>query len=187
MASGTRSTLRPWTTRPSVRVCARTAPGEPPPRYARLRGDSRPPRRRRSLQLADLPSVGRLRRGGLPRLCERPRRTGRATRCGGRVLHAAWLHGAGWRRDETRNPQLRIDDPEHLGQLLNAIFVVAAGVLVYLMARVLWPGRPVLWFAAVGFFAFFPTVVKTGAMFHLEPVVDASHGRRASRARALGP
>jgi 4-amino-4-deoxy-L-arabinose transferase-like glycosyltransferase len=65
---------------------------------------------------------------------------------------------------------LGVDDPEHLGQLLNAIFVVSAGVLVYLLARILWPARPVLWFAAVGFFAFFPTVLKTGAMFHPEPL-----------------
>ena len=66
--------------------------------------------------------------------------------------------------------RLGLDDPEHMGQLLNALFVVASGALVYLLARVLWPGRPVLWFAAVGFFAFFPTVLKTGAMFHPEPL-----------------
>jgi 4-amino-4-deoxy-L-arabinose transferase-like glycosyltransferase len=65
---------------------------------------------------------------------------------------------------------LGLDEPERLGQLLNAIVIVVTGVLVYLLARILWPRRPLLWLAAVGFYAFFPVVLKAGAMFHPEPL-----------------
>ena len=65
---------------------------------------------------------------------------------------------------------LGLDEPERMAQVFNAIVLVASGVLVYLLARVLWPARPVVWIAAVGFFAFFPAVVKSGAMFHPEPL-----------------
>jgi len=65
---------------------------------------------------------------------------------------------------------LDVHDPDHLGQLVNAAAVVGTAVLVLLLARTLWPARPVTWLAAVGFFAFFPTVLKTGAMFHPEPL-----------------
>jgi hypothetical protein len=66
--------------------------------------------------------------------------------------------------------RLGLDEPEHLAQLLNGLAVVGSGILVYVLARVLWPARPVAWLAAVGFFAFFPAVVKSGAMFHPEPL-----------------
>jgi Dolichyl-phosphate-mannose-protein mannosyltransferase len=65
---------------------------------------------------------------------------------------------------------LGLDEPEHLAQVFNAFAVVASGVLVYALARILWPTRPLSWLAAVGFFAFFPAVVKSGAMFHPEPL-----------------
>ena len=65
---------------------------------------------------------------------------------------------------------LGLDEPEHVAQVLNALAVVASGVLVYALARILWPARPLSWVAAVGFFAFFPAVVKSGAMFHPEPL-----------------
>jgi hypothetical protein len=65
---------------------------------------------------------------------------------------------------------LDLHDPDHLGQLVNAIAVVGTGVIVLLLARLLWPACPVIWVAAVGFFAFLPTVLKTGAMFHPEPL-----------------
>ena len=65
---------------------------------------------------------------------------------------------------------LGLDEPERLGQLFNALAIAATGVLVFVLARILWPRRPVTWLAAVGFYAFFPTVVKTGAMFHPEPL-----------------
>ncbi len=65
---------------------------------------------------------------------------------------------------------LDLREPEHLGQLVSALAVVATGVIVLLLARVLWPARPALWVASVGFFAFLPTVAKAGAMFHPEPL-----------------
>lgn len=65
---------------------------------------------------------------------------------------------------------LDLHDPDHLGQLLNAIAVAGTGVLVLLLARTLWPARPVAWIASVGFFAFCPVVLKAGAMFHPEPL-----------------
>jgi len=65
---------------------------------------------------------------------------------------------------------LDMHDPDHLGQLVNALAVTIGGLLVLLLGRILWPSRPVLWVAAVGFFAFFPVVLKAGAMFHPEPL-----------------
>lgn len=63
---------------------------------------------------------------------------------------------------------LGLRDPEHLGQLVSALAVIATGVIVLLLARLLWPARPLLWLAAVGFFAFLPVVLRSGAMFHPE-------------------
>jgi len=65
---------------------------------------------------------------------------------------------------------LDLHDPDHLGQLVNAVAVLVTGVIVLLLARTLWPARPVIWLAAVGFFAFSPVVLKAGAMFHPEPL-----------------
>ena len=65
---------------------------------------------------------------------------------------------------------LDLREPEHLGQLVSALAVVATGVILLLLARLLWPARPALWVASVGFFAFLPTVAKAGAMFHPEPL-----------------
>lgn len=65
---------------------------------------------------------------------------------------------------------LDMRDPDHLGQLVAAVSVVATGVVVFLLARTLWPRRPVVWLASVGFYSFFPIVLKTGAMFHPEPL-----------------
>jgi hypothetical protein len=65
---------------------------------------------------------------------------------------------------------LGLTDPGDLGQLVSAVSVLVTGIIVLLLARLLWPGRPVVWLAATGFFAFLPTVLKTGAMFHPEPL-----------------
>jgi 4-amino-4-deoxy-L-arabinose transferase-like glycosyltransferase len=65
---------------------------------------------------------------------------------------------------------LALDDAGHPGQLVSALSVVGTAVIVLLLARVLWPSRPLLWLAATAFFAFLPTVVKAGAMFHPEPL-----------------
>ena len=48
--------------------------------------------------------------------------------------------------------------------------VIGTGVIVLLLARTLWPRRPLVWLAATAFFAFLPTVLKAGAMFHPEPL-----------------
>jgi len=66
--------------------------------------------------------------------------------------------------------ELRLRDPDRLGQLVSAAAVIGTGLIVLMLARTLWPARPLLWLAAVGFFAFLPSVVKTGAMFHPEPL-----------------
>ena len=39
---------------------------------------------------------------------------------------------------------LDLRDPDHFGQLVNALAAVGTGVLVLLLARTLWPARPVL-------------------------------------------
>jgi hypothetical protein len=65
---------------------------------------------------------------------------------------------------------LDLEEPDRLGQLVSAFSVLATGLLVFLLARTLWPTRPLLWLAAVGFYSFFPTAVKTGAMYHPEPL-----------------
>ena len=49
---------------------------------------------------------------------------------------------------------LGVTEPEHLGQLVNALAVVLTGIVVLVLARVMWPARPRLWLAAVGFYAF---------------------------------
>lgn len=49
---------------------------------------------------------------------------------------------------------------------LNALFAVGAALLVLLVARELWPGRPVLQLGAFGFAALFPDVAKAAAMYN---------------------
>jgi 4-amino-4-deoxy-L-arabinose transferase-like glycosyltransferase len=66
--------------------------------------------------------------------------------------------------------RLELEDPGHPGQVVNAVAVIGTSVLVLLLARTLWPSRPVVWLAATAFFAFLPAVVKAGAMFHPEPL-----------------
>ena len=65
---------------------------------------------------------------------------------------------------------LDLDDPERLAQLIGALAIVGSAVIVLVLARIMWRSRPVAWLAAVGFFAFLPIVLKTGAMFHPEPL-----------------
>ncbi len=61
-------------------------------------------------------------------------------------------------------------DPHKLGQLLNWLVLVATAVVVWLLARELFPGRPWLHVCALGFFCFLPVVLRVGAMFHPEPL-----------------
>ena len=65
---------------------------------------------------------------------------------------------------------LGMDTPEQLAQLLNAACVVGAGVLVLVLAHLLLPGRPLARWSALAFFASCPIVLKTGAMFHPQPL-----------------
>jgi hypothetical protein len=60
--------------------------------------------------------------------------------------------------------------PEHLAQVVNALCLVATGVLVLVLGRVLLPGRPLVRWSALAFFACSPVVLKTGAMFHPQPL-----------------
>ncbi len=65
---------------------------------------------------------------------------------------------------------LGMDTPEQLAQLLNAFCVVGSGVLVLVLARLLLPGRPLARWSALAFFVCSPVVLKTGAMFHPQPL-----------------
>ena len=65
---------------------------------------------------------------------------------------------------------LGMDTPEQLAQLLNAFCVVGSGVLVLVLARLLLPGRPLAHWSALAFFICSPVVLKTGAMFHPQPL-----------------
>lgn len=64
--------------------------------------------------------------------------------------------------------QFGMGHAERLGQQLNVLFVLATAFLVLVTARLLFPRRPVVWAAAVGFFAFLPVVTKVEAMFQPE-------------------
>jgi hypothetical protein len=61
---------------------------------------------------------------------------------------------------------LGLDEPEHLVQLLNALLAVATALLLVVLARLLFPGRRLLRWTALGFFVACPLVLKTAAMFH---------------------
>ena len=66
--------------------------------------------------------------------------------------------------------QLGLGEPRRLALLVNAAVSLATAVLVLALARLLWPGRPLLHVAALGFFALVPVLAKTTAMFHPEPL-----------------
>lgn len=65
---------------------------------------------------------------------------------------------------------LDMHEPERVAQLLNGAFALGAGFLVLALARLLFPGRPVVRWAALGFFVCCPVVLKTVAMFHPQPL-----------------
>jgi hypothetical protein len=65
---------------------------------------------------------------------------------------------------------LDMDEPERIAQLLNAAFALGAGFLVLALSRLLFPGRPVIRWAALAFFVCCPVVLKTVAMFHPQPL-----------------
>jgi hypothetical protein len=65
---------------------------------------------------------------------------------------------------------LGLADRADLAQLLDGAFAVGSAVLLALLCGVLFPGRPWLRVAAVAVFVACPTVLKTGAMFHPQPL-----------------
>jgi hypothetical protein len=63
-----------------------------------------------------------------------------------------------------------LDEPERGAQLMNAALMVGAGLLVLSLGRLLFPGRPLVRWAALAFFLCCPVVLKTAAMFHPQPL-----------------
>lgn len=61
-------------------------------------------------------------------------------------------------------------DPHKLGQVLNWLVLVVTAVVLWALARELFPGRTWLQLSALGFFCFLPVVLRVGAMFHPEPL-----------------
>ncbi len=61
-------------------------------------------------------------------------------------------------------------DPHKLGQVLNWFVLLATAVVLWLLARELFPRRPWLQLSALAFFCFLPVVLRVGAMFHPEPL-----------------
>jgi hypothetical protein len=63
---------------------------------------------------------------------------------------------------------LGMAEPHRAALYLNVIFVLATAALLLVLARMLFPRRPVVWVAALGFFTFLPVVPKSAAMFYPE-------------------
>ncbi|MDX6468127.1 MAG: hypothetical protein QOI27_3167 [Gaiellaceae bacterium] len=66
--------------------------------------------------------------------------------------------------------QAGLGEPHKLGQLLNVPAIVGTVLLVAALARLLWPERRWLAPAAAAFVGLSPVLMRTGAMFHPEPV-----------------
>jgi len=64
-----------------------------------------------------------------------------------------------------------MEEPERLGQALNALLVTITAVLVLALARVLFPGRPFLAVAALAFFVACPLTLRMATMFHPQALV----------------
>jgi 4-amino-4-deoxy-L-arabinose transferase-like glycosyltransferase len=61
-------------------------------------------------------------------------------------------------------------EPHRAGMALNVLFSLGTVLLVWQLAREIWPGRHRLALAAAAFAALLPAAVKAGAMFHPEPM-----------------
>ena len=64
--------------------------------------------------------------------------------------------------------RLGMAQPHQAAQYLNVVFVLGTAMLLVVLARVLFPRRPVVWIGTVGLFAMLPVVPKTAAMFQPE-------------------
>ena len=61
-------------------------------------------------------------------------------------------------------------DPHKLAQVLNWLVLLATAVVLWLLARELFPDRAWVQLGALAFFCFLPVVLRVGAMFHPEPL-----------------
>lgn len=66
--------------------------------------------------------------------------------------------------------RLGLDEPERAALYVNALLGLATALLVLVTARLLFPGRHALHWAALGFFLCCPVVLRTAAMFHPQPL-----------------
>ena len=64
--------------------------------------------------------------------------------------------------------QLGVGEPHRAGMALNVLFLLGTVLLVWKLARELWPGRDRIAIGAAAFVALVPVTVKTEAMFHPE-------------------
>ena len=64
--------------------------------------------------------------------------------------------------------QLGVGEPHRAGMALNVLFLLGTVLLVWKLARELWPGRDRIAIGAAAFAALVPVTVKTEAMFHPE-------------------
>jgi 4-amino-4-deoxy-L-arabinose transferase-like glycosyltransferase len=64
--------------------------------------------------------------------------------------------------------ELGVGEPHRAGMALNVLFLLGTVLLVWKLARELWPTRDRLALAACAFVAFVPITSKTEAMFHPE-------------------
>ena len=66
--------------------------------------------------------------------------------------------------------KLGAGEPHRAGSALNVLFLVATVILVWQIARELFPGRDRIAVGAAAFVALLPVTVKATAMFHPEPL-----------------
>ena len=103
-----------------------------------------------------------------------------------RLLHPSWVPGASPGVAGSIGRALDLHDPDHLGQLVNAFSVVGTGVIVLLLARTLWPARPVTWACRRRVLRVSSDRPEDGCDVPPGAARDADHGRSAARARAHG-
>jgi hypothetical protein len=65
---------------------------------------------------------------------------------------------------------INLAEPERAALYLNAGLGIGAALLLWWFARLLFPRRPILTAAALGFFLACPIVLRTVAMFHPQPL-----------------
>jgi len=58
--------------------------------------------------------------------------------------------------------------PDKVARAMNVPLLVGTAVLVFVLARLLWPTRRPLHLAALGFFVFLPVTIRLASMFHPE-------------------